>query len=112
VIEVERKGTAAEFLDSLIAIEDALGRTRERRYSPRTVDLDLLLWGSEITDTFRLCVPHPQIAHRKFVLIPLCDLIPGYAHPVLGRTFAELLETCEDVLGVRPYESTHNPSSE
>ena len=69
----------------------ALGRTRERRFAARTVDLDLLLWGSEVMDTFRLCVPHPQISRRNFVLVPLCDLIPEYAHPVMGKSFAELL---------------------
>jgi 2-amino-4-hydroxy-6-hydroxymethyldihydropteridine diphosphokinase len=81
-------------LDALLGIETQRGRDRSPqavRWGPRTLDLDLLLYGDVVLDTARLIVPHPRLAERAFALVPLCDLAPGLRHPVLGRTLRELL---------------------
>jgi 2-amino-4-hydroxy-6-hydroxymethyldihydropteridine diphosphokinase len=82
-----------ELLDRLLAIERALGRERTGpRFGPRTIDLDLLLYGAETVDEPGLTVPHPRLAERRFVLEPLAELDPDLALPD-GRRIAELLRT-------------------
>jgi 2-amino-4-hydroxy-6-hydroxymethyldihydropteridine diphosphokinase len=72
-------------------IEDELGRERPFPNSPRTVDLDLLLYDDLVLDTPALTLPHPRLHERHFVLLPLADLAPDLLHPVLQRTAVELL---------------------
>ncbi len=79
-------------LDRLQAVETALGRTRTERWEDRTMDLDLVLWGSRIIHTPRLIVPHPELHRRDFVLAPAVDLAPHAQHPGLNRCLAELLQ--------------------
>jgi 2-amino-4-hydroxy-6-hydroxymethyldihydropteridine diphosphokinase len=72
-------------LERLLAVEQRLGRVRTgERYGPRTIDLDLLLYGDEIVDEPGLRVPHPRLAERRFVLEPLAELDPGLVVPGLG----------------------------
>ncbi len=72
-------------LERLLAVEQRLGRVRTgERYGPRTIDLDLLLYGHEIVDEPGLRVPHPRLAERRFVLEPLAELDPGLVVPGLG----------------------------
>ena len=72
-------------LERLLAVEQQLGRARTgERYGPRTIDLDLLLYGDEIVDEPGLRVPHPRLAERRFVLEPLAELDPGLVVPGLG----------------------------
>ena len=79
-----------DLLTALQGIEDALGRRRGVRWAPRTIDLDILLDGAAVVSEPDLIVPHPRLAERAFVLIPLADLAPDMVHPVAGRTIAEL----------------------
>jgi 2-amino-4-hydroxy-6-hydroxymethyldihydropteridine diphosphokinase len=73
-------------LERLLAVEQRLGRVRGgERYGPRTIDLDLLLYGDEVVDEPALRVPHPGLAERRFVLEPLAELDPGLAVPGLGQ---------------------------
>lgn len=101
VAEVETYLPPRELLQALLALERALGRERRERWGPRTIDLDLLLYGNLILEEEGLQVPHPRLHERAFVLVPLCDLVPQGRHPRLGRTFAELLAPL-DRTGVRP----------
>ncbi len=71
-------------------MEQQLGRVRSERYGPRTIDLDLLLYGDEIVDEPGLRVPHPRLAERRFVLEPLAELDPGLVVPGLGPVQALL----------------------
>ncbi|GAB4300328.1 MAG: 2-amino-4-hydroxy-6-hydroxymethyldihydropteridine diphosphokinase [Thiohalomonadaceae bacterium] len=87
-------------LDALQAVETAQGRVRLRRWGPRTLDLDVLLYGNEVLATPRLTVPHPGLAERSFVLHPLAELAPGLVLPD-GRSLAALLEQC-DSTGLEP----------
>jgi 2-amino-4-hydroxy-6-hydroxymethyldihydropteridine diphosphokinase len=77
----------------LLRIEYALGRTREIRMGPRTIDLDLLICKDAQIETEFLTLPHPRMHNRRFVLVPLNDLVPMLIHPVLGKSIGELLAT-------------------
>ena len=81
-----------ELLDLLQSVENKLGRTREVRWGPRTLDLDLIFYGDQQIDLPRLCVPHPGCWYRQFVLAPVASLVPEFVHPVTGLTIRELHE--------------------
>ena len=79
-------------LDALLAIELGRGRRRPHPNAPRTLDLDLILFGGEVLDEPGLLVPHPRFRQRRFVLEPLNEIAPGMRDPVTGRTIHELLQ--------------------
>jgi 2-amino-4-hydroxy-6-hydroxymethyldihydropteridine diphosphokinase len=83
VAELSTQLAPRDLLDALLAIERELGRdrSREQRWGPRTLDLDLLLYGGEMIDEPGLTVPHPRLADRRFVLEPLHELVPGLVLP-------------------------------
>ena len=87
---VETDFSPRELLDALLAVEHELGRERRERWGPRTIDLDLLLYGDETIDEPGLTVPHPRLHERRFALDPLLDLDPELAIPGRGRV-ADLL---------------------
>ena len=83
-------------LARLLRIEYALGRVRDVPLGPRTIDLDLLMFKDQRSDTEFLKLPHPRIAARRFVLVPLAELVPTLIHPVLGKSIGELLANSSD----------------
>ena len=83
---------ALELLDLLQRAENELGRTREVRWGPRTLDLDLIFYGEEQIDSPRLTVPHPHCWYRQFVLAPVSSLVPEFVHPDFGLTIRQLHE--------------------
>ncbi|HEY6659654.1 MAG TPA: 2-amino-4-hydroxy-6-hydroxymethyldihydropteridine diphosphokinase, partial [Pyrinomonadaceae bacterium] len=74
----------------------ALGRKRDVHMGPRTIDLDLLIFKDQRVDTEFLTVPHPRLALRRFVLVPLNELAPNLVHPVLEKRVSELLSQTKD----------------
>ena len=88
--------TPEQVMARLLRIEFALGRTREVKDGPRTIDLDLLLYGNVESNTDFLRLPHPRLHMRRFVLEPLAEIAPRFVHPVLNRSVEELLETLVD----------------
>lgn len=98
VAELETGLGAMQLLWNLLLIEKRLGRERTRRWGPRTIDLDLLLFGDEIHEEAGLRVPHPELTRRAFVLVPLIELDPALVHPATG----EKLVTQLSKLGARP----------
>jgi 2-amino-4-hydroxy-6-hydroxymethyldihydropteridine diphosphokinase len=85
-----------QLLARLLRIEYALGRTREVPLGPRTIDLDLLIAKDDVADTDFLKLPHPRLPARRFVLVPLNELVPHLVHPTLGKSIRDLLEKTPD----------------
>ena len=100
---VEARLKPEELLEQLLGVEQLLGRTRDSTKGPRTIDLNLLLYGEELVNNQRLTLPHPQLHRRRFVLVPLIELCPNLEHPVLHRTIAELLRETTDRSEVKPW---------
>jgi len=92
VAEFNTEITARDLIRKMVSIEAALGRTRTVKWSPRTVDLDLLLYGDEVINEPNLTIPHPQMHLRSFVLSGLCQLNPALLHPVMKVPVSVLAE--------------------
>ena len=105
VVELATALSPAELLAQLQRIERAHGRERPYRNAPRTLDLDLLLYGAQRLADPALTLPHPRLAARRFVLRPLADLAPDLVVPGLGRPVADLLAACRDAARVEPADS-------
>lgn len=80
-----------ELLKELLAIEQELGRERQEKNGPRTIDLDILFYDQEVIALPDLTVPHPRLHERTFVLEPMAELAPDLTHPVLNKTMKELM---------------------
>lgn len=92
-------------LKAIDAIEKSLKRERIVQWGPRTIDIDILLYGHEVIDEAGLSIPHPGIQGRRFVLLPLAEIEPGLVHPVLHKSVSQLLNECGDTSIVNPCNS-------
>ena len=105
VVETELEPEA--MMRQLLDIEAELGRVRHPEaggYTSRTADLDILYYGSRIVLTDSLTIPHPRLHQRRFVLLPLCEVVPEFVHPAFNMTQTELLKRCFDFSEVRKIE--------
>lgn len=90
-----------QVLEIVLQIELELGRVRHEKWGARLIDIDIVLFGSKIVDNGSLLqIPHPQMQHRKFVLVPLAEIAPDSIHPVFKLTVSEILERLSDNLSV------------
>ena len=104
VLQASTRLSPNRLLAYLKELETALGRTPTVRYGPRRIDLDILLYDSLVLDSEHLTIPHPRLAERAFVLVPLAEIAPQLRHPVTGQTMLELLAQV-DRQGVSLYPS-------
>ena len=95
LLVVETELEPDELMDKLLEIEKELGRVRHpevKGYCSRTVDLDILYYGDGIIQTEKVTIPHPKLHLRKFALMPLCEIIPDFLHPIFNLSQTQLLE--------------------
>ena len=112
VIEVWSWRDSESILQELLRIERELGRDRspDKRWEPRTIDLDLLFVDDTVLQTPLLALPHPEIAKRDFVVAPLAEIVPDFVHPLLGKSMKELASDLKEsgaekfVLRTLPFE--------
>jgi 2-amino-4-hydroxy-6-hydroxymethyldihydropteridine diphosphokinase len=85
-------------------IESKLGRVISQSNAPRPIDIDILLYGDQVIKTPELVIPHPRLAERAFVLVPLAEIAPDLRHPVMGKTVNELLQRLPQTQGVLKFK--------
>ncbi len=91
VVEGETSLSPEELLEHIKEIEVRLGRQETFQFGPRIIDLDIIFFDDQVIDSPPLIIPHPRMAERGFVLIPLADLAPQFQHPILGDSVSDLL---------------------
>ena len=99
VIGIKTEFTPEQLLRRLKAIEQAMGRKKKaqtKRWTSRTIDLDILFFDNRVIDSRNLKIPHPELHNRRFVLLPLSELTPNLIHPLFGVTIARLLAALKD----------------
>lgn len=103
VLFVKTSLSAQEVLKECLLIEEEMGRVRQKKWESRLIDIDILFFNDEVYSLPNLKIPHPHLAQRKFVLIPLNEIASDFTHPILYKRIQELLELCQDTLEVNKY---------
>ncbi len=101
VIILETKLDCNGLMQTILEIEQEMGRIRTVKNAPRIIDIDILFYNDSIIEEDNLRIPHPLIQDRNFVLTPLMELSPNWVHPVLQQTIRELQQACADTLPVK-----------
>ncbi len=101
VVEAETALLPLQLLHALLRIERELGRRRITPHGPRTIDLDILFYGSSVIRSKELQLPHPRLSERRFVLVPLAQIAPEFRHPALHKSVTQLLAETPDRSEVR-----------
>jgi 2-amino-4-hydroxy-6-hydroxymethyldihydropteridine diphosphokinase len=95
-----------ELVRACKAVEQQVGRTRTTRWREREIDVDVILVGDAVVNSDGICIPHPRMHERMFVLRPACDVAPAMVHPLLGTTVKSLLDACADTAAVDVFDPT------
>lgn len=103
VLKLSTTLTARQLMRRILKVEKLMGRVRKEKYGPRVIDIDILLFNSEVHNYTLLKLPHPEMQNRRFVLLPLAEIAPDMVHPVLKKTITQLLQICPDPLEVKKY---------
>jgi len=106
VLEIETPLSPRELLAACLDVEDEFGRTRPMEWAPRTLDIDLLLYGNLLSDDADMRIPHPHLQERPFVLAPLCEIAPDLVHPVLHKPMRELAAALPECAVLAPLRAT------
>lgn len=111
VCRVETRQSPTVLLSTCLGVEASLGRSRQVARGPRNIDIDILFYGQEIVHRRGLRIPHPRFRDRRFVLVPLKEILPRFRDPLTGTSTAELLRLCPDRTRVAPYcAATRTPA--
>jgi len=100
VIEANTDLNPEELLRVCLDVEKENQRIRKTKKGPRTLDIDIIFYGSDIVRKPGLTIPHPSFSARRFVLVPLAEIAPKFIDPLSGKTIKQLLESCPDQSGV------------
>jgi len=92
---------ANQLMQTILMVEERMGRVRGEKFGPRIIDIDILLFNQDIISTSLVRIPHPEMQNRRFVLTPLVEIAPAIMHPVLKKSIKELLKECPDTLAVK-----------
>jgi len=109
-VAIETSNTPQQLMSEILRIEEAMGRRRVQKKGPRSIDIDILLFGDTILESNDLTIPHPAMPQRRFVLEPLAEIAPQALHSVLKKTISELLDQLPAGQEVRrlPHSPTAN----
>ena len=105
-VELRTLLSSPELLRKMLVIEEKLGRKRDKKWGPRTIDIDILFFNQDEINTAELTIPHPFLHERRFTLLPLAEIAEDLVHPRLKKSVKKLLSECSDKLPV----TVHRPA--
>lgn len=100
-LKIETALSPEAVLEKILEIEKSMGRARAEKWGERIIDIDILLYDAYVLNSGKLTLPHPQLEHRRFALVPLCEIGEEVLHPTHKIKIREILERCTDTLTVK-----------